>query len=218
MAAIRRALISVYDKSGVRELAEALSARDVEILSTGGTARLLEEIGVRVTSVSDYTGQEEILGGRVKTLHPRIFGGILHRRLAEPEAPGSDVPVIDLVAVNLYPFRETVAAPDVTLEDALENIDIGGPTMIRAAAKNFPDVIVLVDPADYDWVGERLAGGGGAASRSARARCNATTCADSASKAGDGSGGAAGTAGVCSTAAAGSTSATWIGAGSGDEV
>ncbi len=149
MPAIRRALISVYDKSGVRELAEALSARDVEILSTGGTARLLEEIGVRVTSVSEYTGQEEILGGRVKTLHPRIFGGILHRRSAEPEAPGSDVPVIDLVAVNLYPFRETVAAPDVTLEDALENIDIGGVSLLRAAAKNFQRVVVLSDPGDY---------------------------------------------------------------------
>jgi phosphoribosylaminoimidazolecarboxamide formyltransferase/IMP cyclohydrolase len=149
MSAIRRALISVYDKSGVRELAEALSARDVEILSTGGTARLLEEIGVRVTSVSEYTGQEEILGGRVKTLHPRIFGGILHRRSAEPEAPGSDVPVIDLVAVNLYPFRETVAAPDVTLEDALENIDIGGVSLLRAAAKNFQRVVVLSDPGDY---------------------------------------------------------------------
>ncbi|HJM42019.1 MAG: bifunctional phosphoribosylaminoimidazolecarboxamide formyltransferase/IMP cyclohydrolase [Nitrospinota bacterium] len=149
MPAIRRALISVYDKSGVRELAEALSTRDVEILSTGGTARLLEETGVRVTSVSEYTGQEEILGGRVKTLHPRIFGGILHRRSAEPEAPGSDVPVIDLVAVNLYPFRETVAAPDVTLEDALENIDIGGVSLLRAAAKNFQRVVVLSDPGDY---------------------------------------------------------------------
>jgi len=149
MPAIRRALISVYDKSGVRELAEALSTRDVEILSTGGTARLLKETGVRVTSVSEYTGQEEILGGRVKTLHPRIFGGILHRRSAEPEAPGSDVPAIDLVAVNLYPFRETVAAPDVTLEDALENIDIGGVSLLRAAAKNFQRVVVLSDPGDY---------------------------------------------------------------------
>ncbi|MFQ5912514.1 MAG: bifunctional phosphoribosylaminoimidazolecarboxamide formyltransferase/IMP cyclohydrolase [Nitrospinota bacterium] len=146
---IHRALISVYDKAGVLELAQALSKRKAEILSTGGTARFLEESGIKVTSVSDYTGQEEILGGRVKTLHPRIFGGILHRRSAEPAGPGADVPAIDLVAVNLYPFRETISRPDATLEEALENIDIGGVTLLRAAAKNYQNVVVLSDPADY---------------------------------------------------------------------
>ncbi|MBI2882003.1 MAG: bifunctional phosphoribosylaminoimidazolecarboxamide formyltransferase/IMP cyclohydrolase [Candidatus Tectomicrobia bacterium] len=148
-SAIRRALISVYDKAGVLELAEALRQRGAEILSTGGTAKVLEESGVPVTPISAFTGQEEILGGRVKTLHPKVFGGILHRRAAEPEAPGSDVPAIDLVAVNLYPFRETVARPDVSLEDALEMIDIGGVSLLRAAAKNFQNVVVLSDPGDY---------------------------------------------------------------------
>ena len=152
MIAIQRALISVYDKSGVVELARTLSGRGVEILSTGGTAALLEEAGVPVEAVSDYTGQEEILGGRVKTLHPLIFGGILHRRAEEPEAPGADLSTIDLVAVNLYPFRETVAQPDVTLADALENIDIGGVSLLRAAAKNFQQVVVLSDPSDYEEV------------------------------------------------------------------
>lgn len=149
MTTIRRALISVYDKTGVLELAEALSQRGVEVLSTGGTAKVLEDSGVRVTPVSEYTGQEEILDGRVKTLHPRIFGGILHRRSGEPKTPGSDVPTIDLVAVNLYPFRETIARPDVALDEALENIDIGGVSLLRAAAKNFQNVIVLSDPGDY---------------------------------------------------------------------
>ncbi len=156
MCPTQRALISVYDKSGVVELARTLSGRGVEILSTGGTAALLEEAGVPVEAVSDYTGQEEILGGRVKTLHPLIFGGILHRRAEEPEAPGADLSTIDLVAVNLYPFRETAARPDVTLTDALENIDIGGVSLLRAAAKNFQRVVVLSDPSDYEDVARYL--------------------------------------------------------------
>jgi phosphoribosylaminoimidazolecarboxamide formyltransferase/IMP cyclohydrolase len=146
---LERALISVYDKTGVIELAKTLSERGVEILSTGGTAKALEDSGIPVTPVSEYTGHEEILEGRVKTLHPKIFGGILHRRSAEPEGPGADVPPIDLVAVNLYPFQETVGREDVTLEDALENIDIGGVSLLRAAAKAFQNAVVLCDPDDY---------------------------------------------------------------------
>ncbi|GGM02832.1 bifunctional phosphoribosylaminoimidazolecarboxamide formyltransferase/IMP cyclohydrolase [Deinococcus aerophilus] len=146
----RRALISVSDKTGVVEFARSLSQRGWELLSTGGTFTALSQAGVPVTAVSDVTGFPEMLGGRVKTLHPAIHGGILARReaghLAELEAQGLDT--IDLVCVNLYPFRETVArgAPDA---EAIENIDIGGPAMIRSAAKNHAGVLVLVDPADY---------------------------------------------------------------------
>src|SRR3954451_20718669 len=130
---IKQALISVSDKAGVLDFARALSALGVNILSTGGTAKLLQENGVKVTEVADYTGFPEMLDGRVKTLHPKVHGGILARRdlpshVAALEAHG--IPPIDLVVVNLYPFRETVAAPDCTLEHAIENIDIGGPTMV----------------------------------------------------------------------------------------
>src|SRR3990170_6493590 len=147
------ALISVYDKAGVRELAMSLAELGFDIYSTGGTQRHLGEAGLPVHSISALTGFPEILEGRVKTLHPMVHGGILARR----DRPGhmeelarSEIPPIDLVCVNLYPFVETVSRPEVTLDEALENIDIGGPTMLRAAAKNFPSVLVLVDPADYD--------------------------------------------------------------------
>jgi phosphoribosylaminoimidazolecarboxamide formyltransferase/IMP cyclohydrolase len=153
MHKIRRALISVSDKTGVVELARGLAARGVEILSTGGTARLLTEHDVPVTEVSDYTGFPEMMGGRVKTLHPRIHGGILGRRGVDDSVMReNEIKPIDLVAVNLYPFESTVADPDCTLAAAIENIDIGGPTLLRAAAKNHGGVTVVVDAADYPRV------------------------------------------------------------------
>ena len=154
-----KALISVYDRTGAVEFAGNLVEAGFEIISTGGTRAELVSAGVPVTLLSDVTGFPEILDGRVKTLHPVIHAGILARRdmeshVAELSERGIDG--IDMVVGNLYPFVETVRRPCVTLEEALENIDIGGPTMIRAAAKNFPSVIVVVDPADYGWVGERI--------------------------------------------------------------
>ena len=150
MSAVKRALISVSDKAGVEEFAAGLAARGVEILSTGGTARLLREHGVPVKDVADVTGFPEIMAGRVKTLHPRIHGGLLGRRgVDEAVMAEHGIPAIDLLAVNLYPFRETVAAPGCTLADAVENIDIGGPAMLRAAAKNHAAVTVVVRPDDY---------------------------------------------------------------------
>ena len=159
-----RALISVYDKTGVIEFARAISRAGFELVSTGGTHRTLsQEGGLPVRQVADVTGSPEILEGRVKTLHPVVHAGILARRESPDhvaELAEHGIETIDLVAVNLYPFVSTISNPDVTLDDALENIDIGGPTMLRAAAKNFPSVVVVVDPADYSWVAERLAGGG----------------------------------------------------------
>lgn len=155
MSAIKRALLSVTDKSGLVEFAQGLSQFQVEILSTGGTARMLRDAGLAVREVSDFTGFPEMLDGRVKTLHPKIHGGILGRRdLAEHVAQmqAHQIPPIDLVAVNLYQFEQAVAKPGCTLEDAIENIDIGGPAMLRSAAKNFRDVTVVVDPADYPTV------------------------------------------------------------------
>ncbi len=157
-----RAILSVSDKTGVVDFAKGLHKFGFEVLSTGGTKKALVEAGVKVKSVSDITGFPEILDGRVKTLHPAVHGGILAKRslpahLAELEK--NKIGLIDLVAVNLYPFRETVAKPSVSLDDALENIDIGGPTMIRAAAKNFPHVLVVVDPADYKMILEQLQSG-----------------------------------------------------------
>ncbi len=156
-----KALVSVYDRSGVVEFAGKLIEAGFEIISTGGTRAALSDAGLPVTLLSDVTGFPEVLGGRVKTLHPVIHAGILARRdleshVAELNERGIDG--IDMVVGNLYPFVETVRKPGVSLEEALENIDIGGPTMIRAAAKNFPSVIVIVDPADYGWVGERISG------------------------------------------------------------
>ncbi|OOG20499.1 bifunctional phosphoribosylaminoimidazolecarboxamide formyltransferase/IMP cyclohydrolase [Thioalkalivibrio denitrificans] len=150
---VRRALISVSDKEGVVEFAQALQSLDVEILSTGGTARLLAGNGVSVREVSDYTGFPEMMDGRVKTLHPRIHGGILGRRGTDDDAMAAQgMAPIDLVVVNLYPFEATVARPGCSLEDAVENIDIGGPAMVRAAAKNHAHVGVVVEPEDYERV------------------------------------------------------------------
>ncbi|MCF7991138.1 MAG: bifunctional phosphoribosylaminoimidazolecarboxamide formyltransferase/IMP cyclohydrolase [Thiohalocapsa sp.] len=150
MHAIRRALISVSDKSGLIEFARALERRGVEILSTGGTSRQLTEAGIPVTEVSDYTGFPEMMGGRVKTLHPRVHGGILGRRgVDDTVMRENEIKPIDLVVVNLYPFEQTVARPDCDLPTAIENIDIGGPTLLRAAAKNHAAVTVVVDAADY---------------------------------------------------------------------
>src|SRR5512137_1045463 len=163
-ARITQALLSVSDKTGLVDFARALSALGVALLSTGGTAKALADAGLPVTDVGTYTGFPEMLDGRVKTLHPKVHGGILARRdipahVASLAAHG--IPTIDLVVVNLYPFRQTVAKPGCTLEDAIENIDIGGPTMVRAAAKNWQHVGIVVDPADYAPVLEELRGGQG---------------------------------------------------------
>ena len=152
MATIKQALISVSDKSGVLELAQGLNRLGISILSTGGTAKLLAEAGIPVTEVADYTGFPEMLDGRVKTLQPKVHAGILARRdLPEHLATlqKHHIPTIDLVVVNLYPFAATIARPDCSLEQAIENIDIGGPTMVRAAAKNHAHVAIVTDPADY---------------------------------------------------------------------
>ncbi|MBW3165568.1 bifunctional phosphoribosylaminoimidazolecarboxamide formyltransferase/IMP cyclohydrolase [Ferrimonas balearica] len=150
---IRRALLSVSDKTGIVEFARALSERGVELLSTGGTARLLADSGLNVTEVSDYTGFPEMMDGRVKTLHPKVHGGILGRREQDDAVMDSHgIKPIDMVVVNLYPFAQTVAKAGCTLEDAVENIDIGGPTMVRSAAKNHKDVAIVVNAHDYDRV------------------------------------------------------------------
>ena len=153
--AIQRALLSVSDKSGLLDFARGLEARGVEILSTGGTAKHLADNGVKVKDVSDYTGFPELFDGRVKTLHPKVHGGLLQRRDDDQDkrdASKHEIPVIDLVVVNLYPFEQTVAKKDVTLEQAIENIDIGGPSMLRSAAKNHKWVTVVCDPSDYPVV------------------------------------------------------------------
>ncbi len=150
---IRRALISVSDKTGLETLSQTLAAKQIDILSTGGTQTFLENHQVKTTAVSNYTGYPEIMGGRVKTLHPKIYGGILGRRDTDQQVMQDHaIDAIDLVVVNLYPFRETVARADCELPVAIENIDIGGPAMIRAAAKNYRYVAVVVDPADYQQV------------------------------------------------------------------
>jgi phosphoribosylaminoimidazolecarboxamide formyltransferase/IMP cyclohydrolase len=157
------ALLSVSDKQGIVEFARALAASGVRLLSTGGTARLLADAGLAVTEVAEVTGSPEMLDGRVKTLHPRIHGGLLARR-DRPEHMAAlaehGIGTIDLLIVNLYPFAQATARPDCTLEDAIENIDIGGPAMLRAAAKNWADVAVVIDPADYPRVLEELRAGG----------------------------------------------------------
>ncbi len=149
MGKIRRAIISVSDKSGIVSFAKELSQLGVEILSTGGTAKALREQGIPVKDISEYTGFPEMLDGRVKTLHPKVHGGLLGQR-SRPEHVKKmnehGILPIDLVAVNLYPFEATVAKEDCPLEEAIENIDIGGPTMLRSSAKNYPDVTVLIDP------------------------------------------------------------------------
>jgi phosphoribosylaminoimidazolecarboxamide formyltransferase/IMP cyclohydrolase len=165
---IERALISVYDKAGIEEFARGLAALEVEILATGSTYQRLVSSGIPVREVSDYTGFPEILGGRVKTLHPRIAGGLLAIRSdAEHmrQAQQNNIQMIDLVCVNLYPFVETIRKPGVSFEETIENIDIGGPSMIRAAAKNFQDVAVITSPADYAGVLSELTAGGGILNR-----------------------------------------------------
>ena len=157
LSPIRRALISVSDKSGIVEFARALAEQGVELLSTGGTCRLLREEGLSVIEVSDHTGFPEMMDGRVKTLHPKIHGGILGRRGTDDAIMAEHgIPPIDLVVVNLYPFEATVANPDCSMEDAVENIDIGGPTMVRAAAKNHRDVTIVVSADDYPRILEEL--------------------------------------------------------------
>ncbi|MBI5015240.1 MAG: hypothetical protein HZB55_07080 [Deltaproteobacteria bacterium] len=168
MAKIQRAVVSVSDKTGVVEFARQLRERGVEILSTGGTARSLQEAGLDVTEVSAYTGFPEMLDGRVKTLHPKIYGGILGLRDRPDHAATMQehgIEPIDLVAVNLYPFERTVAGAGCTVEEAVEQIDIGGPCMIRASAKNHRFVTVVVDPTDYPRVIADMDRQGGAVSR-----------------------------------------------------
>ncbi|MCL0028278.1 hypothetical protein M1M88_00985 [Peptococcaceae bacterium] len=148
---IKRALISVWNKEGIAEFAKDLSDMGVEIVSTGGTANYLKEKGIPVTYISDVTGFPEILDGRVKTLHPNIHAGILALRTNEhlEEIKSLNIKPFDLIAVNLYPFKEVISKPDASFEEAIENIDIGGPAMIRAAAKNFKNVFVVVNPKRY---------------------------------------------------------------------
>ncbi len=163
MEPIRRALLSVSDKSGLVPLAQTLAAARVELVSTGGTAKALREAGLEVTDLSAYTGFPEMLDGRVKTLHPKVHGGLLHVRgnpAHEAAIRAHGIQPIDLVVVNLYPFEQTVARPDATLHDAIENIDIGGPSMLRSAAKNHDSVTVVVDPADYALVAEQIQASG----------------------------------------------------------
>jgi phosphoribosylaminoimidazolecarboxamide formyltransferase/IMP cyclohydrolase len=170
---IQRAILSVTDKSSLVEFAQKLEEFGVEILSTGGTANMLREGGITVQDVSDFTGFPEMLDGRVKTLHPKVHAGILAQR-HNPEhmktMAAHHLKVIDMVVVNLYAFEKTVARDDCTLEQAVENIDIGGPTMLRAAAKNYRDVAVVVDPGDYGPIIEEMAASGGQVSLETRFR------------------------------------------------
>jgi phosphoribosylaminoimidazolecarboxamide formyltransferase/IMP cyclohydrolase len=172
MKRIERAILSVWDKTGLVDFARALHAHGIELLSTGGTAKALREAGLPVADISDYTGFPEMLDGRVKTLHPKVHGGLLFLRGNtghEATAKEHGIRPIDLVCVNLYPFEATVAKPGVTLEEAIENIDIGGPAMLRSAAKNMRSVTVVTDPADYPRIVENLAAHGGATDEALRA-------------------------------------------------
>src|SRR5688572_8852122 len=159
MAKMRRALLSVFDKTGLVPFAQSLTRAGIELVSTGGTAKSLREAGLNVIELADYTGFPEMLDGRVKTLHPKVHGGLLYIR----DNPGHEASVrqhgiepIDLVVVNLYPFEQTVARPNVTLHEAIENIDIGGPSMLRSAAKNHDSVTVVIDPRDYPEVSKQI--------------------------------------------------------------
>ncbi len=168
MGKIQRAIISLSDKSGILDFAKELQAFGVEILSTGGTAKALREGGLKIKDVSEHTGFPEMLDGRVKTLHPKIHGGLLGIRDNPEHAKKMrehGIPGIDMVVVNLYPFEATIARPSSTLEEAIENIDIGGPSMLRAGAKNYPYVTVIVDPADYRPILEEMKRTGGAVSK-----------------------------------------------------
>lgn len=156
---MKKALISLSDKSGIVDFARELHNLGIEILSTGGTAKTLREAGIPVRDVSDYTGFPEIMDGRVKTLHPRVHGGLLAKRDNQSHMETlrlHNIDTIDMVVVNLYPFESTIAKEGVTFEEAIENIDIGGPAMLRSAAKNFQDVVVIIDPADYPTVLKEL--------------------------------------------------------------
>jgi len=178
---VRRALLSVSDKTGIVEFARELKERGIELLSTGGTAKLLESHGVAVKEVAQHTGFPEIMGGRVKTLHPKIHGGLLGRRGVDDDVMRThDIEPIDLLAVNLYPFATTVARPDCTYDDAVENIDIGGPAMVRAAAKNHASVTVVVDPGDYRALLDELAATHGATSIAMRQKLAAKAFAHTA--------------------------------------
>ncbi len=169
MNRVRRALVSVSDKAGLVEFCRGLALSNVEILSTGGTAKLLSGAGISVKEVSAYTGFPEIMDGRVKTLHPKIHGGILGRRGRDDAVMAQhEIAPIDLVVVNLYPFEQAIAKPGCTLGEAIENIDVGGPAMVRAAAKNHHDVTVIVDPADYPAVLEEMTANNGALSEDSR--------------------------------------------------
>ncbi|MEQ9366821.1 MAG: bifunctional phosphoribosylaminoimidazolecarboxamide formyltransferase/IMP cyclohydrolase [Leptospirales bacterium] len=165
MIQVKRALISVSDKTGLADFARFLAVdQKVEVISTGGTLKALKDAGIPAVAIEDYTGFPEMMDGRVKTLHPKIHGGLLALRDNPEHAKAmtdNDIPGIDLVVVNLYPFAATVAKPDVSFEDAIENIDIGGPTMLRAAAKNYGFTAVVSDPADYEMIQKTIAGGGG---------------------------------------------------------
>ena len=166
---VKRALISVSDKTGIVDFARRLNAMGVALLSTGGTFRMLSDNGIAVTEVSDYTGFPEMMDGRVKTLHPKVHGGILGRRGTDDSVMAEHgIDAIDMVVVNLYPFEATVANPDCTLEDAVENIDIGGPTMVRAAAKNHRDVAIVVNASDYDNILQELEANQGSLSMDTR--------------------------------------------------
>jgi phosphoribosylaminoimidazolecarboxamide formyltransferase/IMP cyclohydrolase len=173
MAKIERAILSVTDKSGITELAKELHAMDVEIISTGGTAKAIRDSGVPVRDVADITGFPEMMNGRVKTLHPMVHGGILALRDNEEHKAAMlahGIRTIDMVVVNLYQFEKTVAKEGVTLADAIENIDIGGPTMLRSSAKNFRFVTVVVDPADYATVIDEMKNNNGATTLETRFR------------------------------------------------
>ncbi|MHA1499191.1 MAG: bifunctional phosphoribosylaminoimidazolecarboxamide formyltransferase/IMP cyclohydrolase, partial [Promethearchaeota archaeon] len=173
MKTIKKAIVSVFDKSGVIEFVKTLiNEYGVEILSTGGTGRLLEENGINYIKISSYTESPEMFDGRVKTLHPKIEGGILYRRTNSKDVEDAEkynIPPIDMVVCNLYQFKEAISRPDITLSEALEMIDIGGPTMIRAAAKNFPDVIVIPDSKYYKGIIKELKANNGAISDKTRA-------------------------------------------------
>ncbi len=173
---IKTALVSVSDKTGLETLAKILNRHGIDVLSTGGTYRALAGLEVDVTEVAEYTGYPEMMAGRVKTLHPKIHGGLLGRLQDDGEGidrevmTANDIRPIDLVVVNLYPFQQTVARPDVTFDEAIENIDIGGPAMLRSAAKNMARVSVVVDPADYESLGVELDANDGGISERTRHR------------------------------------------------
>ena len=171
MVTVKRALISVSDKTGIVDFAKKLARFKVDLISTGGTARILREAGLEVRDVSDVTGFPEMMDGRVKTLHPKIHGGLLGRRSVDSHVSAMrehEIEPIDMVVVNLYPFEETVAKPGVSVEEAIENIDIGGPSMLRSAAKNWEDVTVVVDPADYEVLGFEMEANRGGVNRATR--------------------------------------------------